>query len=199
MSPRANTDRLVVIDGPEDGTQFPIVRTPLYAGSDAGCQANLRLDTAIHPYHAIVTAVSGGYRVRSAKGYPVYVNGKRAGIVRSRILRPGGELRVGHTTLTVDLAPDGLARRTRQALHDSDLGWAIRKFSTLLGKNTWSWAKGMGYTLGQAATNWKFIALAAGLGYVFYPPFQRFVNSVLLHIHYRTTYPLSQQIMNLFD
>lgn len=119
-------DSLTVVNGPEDGTEFSLTRSPFTIGHDASCTVCLRLDNDIEKIHVRVTAAGDGYRVRCATGKPVEVNDRRAGKIRSRILRSGQFLKVGHTELVLECAPDGLAGRSRGIVHESDWAWAFR-------------------------------------------------------------------------
>lgn len=119
-------DRLEIINGPEDGTEFPISRTPAILGSDPDCAVSIRLDDMIHLHHARLTSVGDGYRVRKIRGGVLSVNGKPVGLVRSRIVREGGVVRAGRTELYLHCAPDGLARRSRGLPVENDLAWLLR-------------------------------------------------------------------------
>src|SRR5690606_5710267 len=90
-------DSFEIINGPEDGTEFPIARAPFDLGSDPGCGVAIRLDDAVVRFHARVTAVAGGYRIRRITDTPVYVNGLRVGRIRSRIVRAKDVVKVGRT------------------------------------------------------------------------------------------------------
>ena len=78
MRPAGYPDCFVVINGPEDGTEHPVVRAPFHIGRDPSCAAGVSLDTGVRPFHALVTVVADGYRVRRNDGAPVFVDGKRA-------------------------------------------------------------------------------------------------------------------------
>jgi len=117
-------DRFEIVNGPEDGTEFPIARTPVDIGSDPACAILLRLDPTVRHIHARVTVVSEGYRIRRLGGGTVQINGKRAGLIRSRIVRHGGIVRIGNTDLSLQIAGDGLARRSYGLPTESDIGWA---------------------------------------------------------------------------
>lgn len=119
-------DAFEVVNGPEDGTDFPVTRTPFDIGCDAGCGVMLRLDPEIKRYHARVTVVAEGYRIRRLANGPVWVDGRKVGIVRSRIVRSGGTVRVGGTDLCFVAAPEGLASRSYGMPTESDFGWALR-------------------------------------------------------------------------
>lgn len=127
-------DMLEIINGPEDGTEFPISRAPLIIGSDRSCEVNVRLDEAVQRYHARLTAVGDGYRVRKIHGGNLAVNGKTAGVIRSRVLREGNVLTVGNTELYLRCAPDGLARRSRGLPVENDIVWTVR----VLVRKLWS-------------------------------------------------------------
>ncbi len=122
----AYTDRLVVVNGPEDGVAFPIMRTPITIGAATNCDIFLHFDKKILPKHARVTVVSGGYRIRSIAGALVYINGKRSGMVRARIARSGDIVQVGATSLCLLCAADGLAKRSLGMPSESNVGWLLR-------------------------------------------------------------------------
>jgi len=58
-------DTFEVIDGPGDGTEYPITRTPVDIGSDPECAVLVQCDPRVHQFHARVTVVSEGYRIRT--------------------------------------------------------------------------------------------------------------------------------------
>ncbi len=126
MNLLGRADQFEVLNGPEDGSRFPVTRTPLDVGADPRCAIHLRLDKGIKKEHARVTVVSDGYRVRSTGNGTVRVNGKRVGRMRSRIVRTGGVLQVGSTLLSMQCADDGLASRSRGMVSEGDLAWALR-------------------------------------------------------------------------
>ncbi|MCP4644935.1 MAG: hypothetical protein GY851_31125 [bacterium] len=127
MTPSGQPDCFHVVNGPEDGTRLPVMRAPIHIGSNSRCAARISLDNAVRPFHAQVTAVSDGYRIRKKDTGPVYVDGKRAGLFRSRIVRSGGVVKVGDTLLCLECAPDGLARRSRGIVSETDVGWAVQQ------------------------------------------------------------------------
>ena len=130
-------DMLEIINGPEDGTEFPINRAPLIVGSDFSCEINVRLDEAVQRYHARLTAVGDGYRVRKIHGGNLAVNGKSAGVIRSRVLREGNILTVGNTEFYLRCAPDGLARRSRGLPVENDVVWSLRVLVRMLWDGAW--------------------------------------------------------------
>ena len=119
-------DTLIVVNGPQDGTEFPITHHVSTIGSDPGCGVCLQLDSAIEATHGQMTPGGGGYRIRSETGTPMHVNGKLAGRLKSRMLKPGELLRVGHTDLLLVCADDGLAHRSLGINLENDFVWAIR-------------------------------------------------------------------------
>lgn len=176
-------DCLVVVNGPEDGAEFPIARTPLKIGRDAACVVNLRLDDAVRPVHAVVTVVSDGYRIRRADTAPVYVNGKRAGIFRSRIMRSGGIVQVGNTELCLECAPDGLASRSHGVIGEIDLSWTWplkQGFRTLLSLLLGILAVPYGI-LRSLLRSWLVIIAVVILLYMFWP---RFRHNVVYYLNY---------------
>ncbi|GMV99555.1 MAG: hypothetical protein AMXMBFR84_06940 [Candidatus Hydrogenedentota bacterium] len=126
------SDSLVVINGPEDGAEFPVVRAPLVIGEDPHCDICVRLDRAVEERHAMISVVSEGYRVRKLGRTPVFVNGKKAGALKSRIAHNGSTIQVGHTLFSVECVPDGLANRSRGMVAESDFGWAVRQSGSAL-------------------------------------------------------------------
>lgn len=130
-------DMLEIINGPEDGTEFPINRAPLIVGSDFSCEINVRLDESVQRYHARLTAVGDGYRVRKIHGGNLAVNGKSAGVIRSRVLREGNILTVGKTEFYLRCAPDGLARRSRGLPVENDVVWTLRVLARKLWDGAW--------------------------------------------------------------
>lgn len=126
MTVTSNPDRFEVINGPEDGTQFPVTRTPVDLGSDGQCLVHLRFDGKVDPVHARISVVEGGYRVRRCGRGAVLVDGRRTGRVRSRIVRHGGIVTVGGTELCLQLAGHGLASRSYGLTFESDSSWVVR-------------------------------------------------------------------------
>jgi len=120
------TDSFEIVNGPEDGVAFPIIRSPFNIGTSADCAVYLTFDKKVFPVHCRVTVVSGGYRVRSTAGTPVYINRKRSGMVWARIARSGDTIQIGETSLCVVCAPDGLAKRSIGMPTESNLVWLVR-------------------------------------------------------------------------
>jgi hypothetical protein len=127
------TDYFEVVDGPEDGVEYPITRTPVDIGSNPDCGIFMNFDRAVSPHHARVTVVSGGYRVRSMARPSVMVDGKHSGKIFARIVRNGGVIRVGATSFCLRCAPDGLASRSIGIPLESNWVWLLRS----LGSKTW--------------------------------------------------------------
>lgn len=198
MTQRAPTDMLVAINGPEDGASFPLVRTPIYIGCDPTCQAHVRLDSFILPCHVMVTAVHDGYRVRAVQGPNVYVDGKPVGYIRSRTLRPGGELQIGHTLFTVQLAPDGLAKRSHGLRRDSDMVWAVRQGARAFvdrlartGSFLFNWESGL-------LTNWKAWIILGVVGtYSLWPGLRSTINSLVQRGYADFLAPVWEQISSM--
>lgn len=180
MREAGRPDCLTIVNGPEDGTEFALTRAPFALGTDPDCGVCPRLDRTIQPVHARGWPAPDGYRVRCASGAPVYVNGKRAGLVRSRMLRDGDILMAGHTEFVLECAPDGLAGRSRGLVFESDAVWALRAFikgAFRAGAALVGLAAGL---LGMALRRWKGLATAAAIGLFFvYPPFRGFVYGVI--------------------
>ena len=180
-------DAFIIINGPEDGTEFLVRRSPLTIGTDASCLVNIRLDKTLHAEHARATVVSDGYRIRS-KGGKVLVNGRRAGLVRSRILRPGDTLKLGHTMLLLDCSPDGLASRSKGIDVENDVMWAIRRTVEMGWRAVRAFFRGarrtfFGLFTGAPVVN--LITAAIMLTYVLNRPFRHTVNAIFLTVYYR--------------
>jgi hypothetical protein len=180
MKQAGHPDYFVVINGPEDGAEFPIARTPNYIGSDPHCAVNLRLDSDIEPYHARVTVVSDGYRIRGIGGAPVFADGKRVGSLFSYILRDGEFVQAGNTLLALECAPDGLASRSRGMASESDIGWMLRQsgdFATRASRRT---ARFSANAFREATHHWKFLfLLGIVVAYLIYAPFRSGVNRLV--------------------
>ena len=149
MSMAPHSDCFVVVNGPEDGTEFPVVRAPLAVGSDPSCAIHLRLDSTVLTTHAQLAAVTGGYRVRRVGAGPVLVDGKAVGAHRSLIVRHGGLVQIGDTLLQLVCAPDGLASRSRTAVAEGDVGWAMRQGFTGTSKGLWGFVTAVGWLIGR--------------------------------------------------
>lgn len=126
MTVSAHSDCIVVVNGPEDGTEFPVVRSPLTIGSDPSCCVHVRLDPEVREHHADLGVVADGYRIRAAGAASVYVNDRRSGTFRSCIARNGDLIRIGNTLLRIKCAPDGLAGRSRGVVTETDLARAFK-------------------------------------------------------------------------
>lgn len=153
-------DVFEVINGPEDGMEFPISRTPVDIGRDPGCGIHVGFDPDLKPFHARVTVVSEGYRIRRLAGSPVYVNGKRVGMIRSRIVRHGGFLLVGNTELAVRCVADGLASRSMGLPSESDIGWLLRILARGAARTLWWMMRLLRALTGRLF--WWLLLLAAG-------------------------------------
>jgi len=179
MRAAGQADCFVVVNGPEDGSEFPIVRAPFHVGHDSGCTVALRLDKGIEDLHALVTVVSDGYRIRKVRDRPIYVDGRPTGTLRSRVVRSGGMVQVGQTLMILDCSPDGLARRSRVIVSESDLGWML----TAAGRRAWSLARGTFSTLlrytRRILTSWVGIASILIVLYIAWPQFRRWVQYIV--------------------
>ena len=152
-------DLFQAINGPEDGAEYPVTRVSFDIGSDASCVVHLRMDPLVKYFNARATAVPDGYRVRRLTGAPVWVNGRRAGRVRSRVMRSGDILRVGQTELVLECVPGGVASRSRGLPMEGDVAWAARLFLHGLGKvlvRVWRGFRGI---FGRSF--WLIVGLAA--------------------------------------
>jgi len=119
-------DTFEIINGPEDGTGFAITRLPCDIGADPACAVNITTDRMIRPVHARITAAGDGYRVRCVDGAVVRVDGRRAGSLRSRVVRQGGVVQAGDTFLYLQCVPGGLASRSRGISTGNDVLWTSR-------------------------------------------------------------------------
>lgn len=185
MRPGGQPDTFVVVNGPEDGAEFPVMRAPFYIGQDPSCAINIRLDTGVREYNALVTAVSEGYRVRRMDRSPVYVDGRRAGLFRSRIVRSGGSVQVGNTLLFLECSPDGLARRSHGIVSESDFGWAIQQGLVGVVRGTGRLINGALRIFGRLLTSWMALFAMAILLYFFWPWFHYTVNRLVWMLYSR--------------
>ena len=119
-------DTLTVTKGPEDGSEFALTTSPVFIGKDPSCLVQLQFDVNVRPVHARASVTGSGYRIRSAEGAPVYVADRRAGMIRSRTLRPGQIVRVGYTELVLGCAPEGQATTSSDRWTESDFVWLGR-------------------------------------------------------------------------
>lgn len=163
MSIVQQTDTFFVVNGPEDGTQFPVLRGPLHIGSDPACTVHVALDTAVAPRHALVTVVADGYRVRRVGRGPVSVDGKRAGAILSRVVRSGGMVQVGDTLLCVECVPHGLAARSHGMVTENNLVWAARKAVGGLVTGITGVGRFVLRTLRRILTSWKLLIVVIAL------------------------------------
>lgn len=134
MTAQGYADLLVVADGPEDGVEFPVIRTPFYIGHEPACDAELKLDGAVKNTHVRLTQARRGYRVRAVKGAKVQVNRRNVGVLRSRILRADGELLVGNTHLVLACAEQGLANEGRSPFKETDFAVLLGVFGQKLAR-----------------------------------------------------------------
>ena len=185
---------LEIINGPEDGTEFPINRAPVIAGSDQSCGVNVRLDETVQRVHARLTAVGDGYRVRKIRAGHLSVDGKAAGMIRSRVLREGGVLRIGNTELYLRCAPDGLAKRSRGLPTENDLVWCLR----LLAGKTWRALRWLGSFSRGRSRFWRFLLIAFVVAMV--AGYLRPGLFALLRYHlFQAGVQLQEQIMRLIN
>lgn len=187
MRAAGQADCFVIVNGPEDGTEYPVVRAPFYIGSHSSCPVQIRLDTDIEDHHALITVVSDGYRVRKTDRKPVLVDGKQAGSLRSRIVRNGGTIQVGSTLIAVDCSPDGLARRSRGIVYESDFGWAAQrgmKNAVHLVRRGVSFAFDL---FRRILTSWLAILSILILLMVFWPAFRNWVMSWIRYAYWVVT------------
>ncbi len=179
METKQYPDYFEVINGPEDGVEFLVVRAPVFIGSAPECAINLRLDSDVDSKHAKVTVVSGGYRIRSLSSKPLYVDGKRAGKLKSRIVKSGQNVLVGNTKLCLSCAHDGLASRSRGIVTESDFAWALRSLLAFPIKPTRYALRFLRGVLRFALKHWFISAIIATvIAFNFSPVFGRFVRGL---------------------
>lgn len=193
MSPLFHSDVFEIVNGPEDGTAFPVVRVPASLGRDARCAVQPRFDQAIELVHARITVVSGGYRIRAAGPSSIYVNNKKAGWIQSRIVRDGGILRTGQTEFMLRTSPEGLAARSMGLPTDSDLGWMIRR----LGRGLYMLLR-LGFRMLAGFGSWLKVlftlALLLGAACFFFPSLYQWVAYYIALFRYQL-YLWFQQMM----
>ncbi len=179
MKQAGHPDDLVVVSGPDEGARFPIVRSPVYIGRDEQCAIRLLLDDTIEPYHGRLAAVSGGYRVRSIGGAPLFVNGVQASNRVSRILRDGEFLKAGNTLFTLECAPGGLASQGRAMPGESDVAWFLRHSGDVAARLLRTSARFTAGALRETTRHWKFLVLLALLiAYIASSSFRESVNGL---------------------
>jgi hypothetical protein len=176
-------DCFEVVNGPEDGATFPIVRGPFHIGSDPLNAVHISLDDDVAANQALVSVVSDGYRVRRVGRAPVYVDGRSAGYVRSRVVRDGGVVRVGNTELMLAAAPDGLARRSRGAVGQSDAAYAVQQTGRLAVRVARGVLSLGGYLLAQLLSHWWLVLAILVAMYFTWPAFHWQVRGYLNAIY----------------
>jgi len=126
MRSAGSPDVFIVLNGPQDGTEFPIGTTAVEIGQGNSCTINLQLDQNVQPIHAIATATGKGYSIRATTNAPVFVEGKKATRFKSRVLSSGEIMRVGYTDLMLECSPDGMSGRSQGIALQNDFGWAAK-------------------------------------------------------------------------
>lgn len=126
MIPATGSDVLEIVNGPEDGSEFPIVRSPVDLGNAPSCMVQARMDRSISGVLARATVVAEGYRIRRIGSGTLLVDGRRVGRIRSRILRNGGVLTAGDTEFMLITTTGGLASRSHGMPLENDAAWALR-------------------------------------------------------------------------
>lgn len=126
MRSAGSPDVFIVLNGPQDGTEFPIGAPAIEIGQDNSCTVNLQLDQNVQPVHAIATAMGTGYTIRANTNAPVFVEGKKATRFKSRVIRPGEIMRVGYTDLLLECSPDGMSGRSEGIPLQNDFAWAAK-------------------------------------------------------------------------
>jgi hypothetical protein len=185
MNNAGEPDYFVIVNGPEDGTEFPVVRSPLVIGSDPGATVSVRLDRGVRPKHAQISAVSNGYRVRRSEATPVWVNGKRTGALKSRIVRGGGIIQVGDTKICVQCSPAGLARRSTGIVSESDFAYFARSGLKNIFSSALSFLRTVRNTVGRVIFSGSGIFAIVVLLLIFWPGFRREVLDILWSVYSR--------------
>jgi hypothetical protein len=176
MATAGEIDQIVIVNGPQDGTEFPIIRAPFDLGRDRSCTVHIDLDSSVQPLHARVSAVPKGYRIRNCGAGSVFVDAKRVRSYRSRVVRSRGLVQVGHTLLMVRCAPDGLAARSHHVIGQSDLIWlgqhALHEvFLALRSVCLWLYR-----LICRVLSSWMGVCAVLVLLYIFWPAGRTFVN-----------------------
>lgn len=169
-------DTITIVNGPEDGTAFPITQKRFHVGQEPGSHVTIRLDQSVQPFHAEVSVVADGYRFRASGAAPVFVRNRKAGILRSRIARHGDVVRVGHTLLCVDCTADGLASRSRGMPLEHDAVYLAKSFGAELGRGTASFLRFFFGSLRRLLGSWLGVSIVLVLLYFFWPAFHWRVN-----------------------
>lgn len=193
MSGLFHSDIFEIVNGPEDGAAFPVVRVPTSLGRDARCAVQPRFDQSIELQHAHITVVSGGYRIRASSPTPIYVNNKRAGWIQSRIVRDGGIIRAGQTEFILRTSPEGLAARSMGLPTDSDLGWMLRR----VGRGLYLLLR-LGFRMLSSFGAWikviLTLALLFGVASFFFPSLYQYIGYYIARFRYQL-YLWFQQLM----
>ncbi|HIA47413.1 MAG TPA: hypothetical protein EYN96_05450 [Candidatus Hydrogenedentes bacterium] len=126
MRSAGSPDVFIVLNGPQDGTEFPVGASAIQIGQEGSCTVNLLLDQDVQPIHATATAMGKGYTIRATTNSPVIVEGKKATRFKSRVLGSGEIMRVGYTDLMLECSPDGMSSRSQGIALQNDFGWAAK-------------------------------------------------------------------------
>ena len=187
MSQSRILDTFVVVNGPEDGAEFTVSRSPVHVGSDSNSHIVLRLDNGVELEHCKLSAENGGYRVRGVGKGRSYVDGKRVGLVRSRIAKEGSTVQIGNTMMVLECAPDGLARRNRGVGPAADLIWAVRTLVT----ESWRAVSGLSRLifdmLRSFYSSWIAIAIILAIVYFTVPAFKYRADNFIGWVRYTVT------------
>jgi predicted component of type VI protein secretion system len=180
VNAQTHYDTLTVINGPEDGTEFALTQRSFAIGAEGQCAVNLRLDQLVRTLHARAEVISEGYRLRSTSGARLFVNGRPAGAIRSRVAKDGDILRVGGTDLVLTCGAEGLASRSRGLRRQSDAIWAIRASAAGIAAVARGTSRATAKTLGFVRGHLLFCgAIAVLIAYFTHPGFRALSNSVI--------------------
>ncbi len=181
MSTATGHDTLTVLNGPEDGTEFALTNRAFSIGAENQCAVNIRLDRLVREVHARAEVISEGYRLRSARGAKLFVNGQAVGAIRSRVAKHGDILRAGGTELVLSCRAEGLAGRSRGLRRQSDWLWTLRETWRV---GSYAVRSVMGVMRGSVRFARRHVllctAIAILIAYVMLPEFRAWGNSFLV-------------------
>lgn len=188
-------DVFVIVNGPEDGSAFPITQKRFHVGQEPGSHVTIRLDQAVSPFHAEVSVVSEGYRFRAVGSAPVFVRNKKAGLLRSRIARHGDTVRVGHTLLFVECSPDGLASRSRGLRLENDAAYLAKAFGWELSRGALSFLQFFFGSVRRLLGSWLGISMVLVVLYFLWPAFHWRVNYAAWYVSQWTAHIVRDIVM----
>lgn len=174
-----SVDQLVVINGPLDGADYPIVRYATQIGGNGMCDIVVQHDAKAENTIARTVPVRRGYRIRRTGKGRVLVEGKGVGKWRSRTLRQRGVLQIGQTMLVLKLGEGGLSARRMGSLLETDPAWIGRRAFAVCRAG---WQQALRWRTGRKwarriRDNWLWVSVTVCVAlYFFHPPFRQWVN-----------------------